>query len=81
MDLRPQKTIVTMKNIKQVAREVVKAAQRMFGYRLLSLSDQYLENTVHPWMDKYIREHYLFPGKPSKANLDDFILIEMRNGE
>ena len=79
--MKPEKTIVTMENIKEAAKTVVKAAQRQFGYRLLSLSDQFLENTVHPWMDNYIREHYLFPGRPSKANLDDFILIEMRNGD
>jgi hypothetical protein len=78
--MKPDKIIVTMGNIKEVARAVVRAAQRKFGRRLLGFSDQYLEHTVHPWIDDYIHEHYLFPGQPSKANLDDFILIEMRNG-
>jgi len=80
MKMDPDKIIVTMENIKSVAEKVVKAAQRKFGHNLLQLSDQYLEHTVHPWLDDYIHEHYLFSGRPSKANLDDFILIEMRNG-
>jgi hypothetical protein len=79
--MKQYKTIVTMENIKQVAAAVVKAAQKQFGRNLLRFSDQYLEHTVHPWIDDYIHEHYLFPGRPSKANLDDFILIEMRNGD
>jgi len=79
--MKPSKIIVTMENIKGVAAVVVKAAQKNFGKRLLGYSDQYLEHTVHPWMDDYIHSHYLFPGRPSKANLDDFILIEMRNGD
>ena len=77
---RVEKTIVTMENIKRVAQSVVKAAQKQFGRRLLEFSDQYLEHTIHPWIDDYIHGHYLFGGQPSKANLDDFILIEMRNG-
>jgi hypothetical protein len=76
----PEKTIVTWENIQSVAKAVIRAARRHFGPRLLSFSDSYLENTIHPWMDNYIHENYLLPGSPSKATLDDFILIELRNG-
>lgn len=76
------KTVVTWESIQNNAKDIVKAAQREFGTkRLLSLSDSTLEYKVHPWIDRYIRENYLLSGSPSKADLDDFIAIEIRNGE
>lgn len=75
------KTIVTWELLPKVAREVVQAAKAHFSEHLLSYSDRYLEKVVHPWMDSYIHENCLLPGSPSKADLDDFIMIEIKNGD